>query len=28
LAQCLVYIDLRIVRAGIVEHPSEWAFSG
>jgi REP element-mobilizing transposase RayT len=28
LAQCLVYIDLNMVRAGVVEHPSEWAFSG
>jgi REP element-mobilizing transposase RayT len=28
LAQCLVYIDLNMVRAGVVEHPSEWAFAG
>src|SRR4030042_5927310 len=28
LVQCLVYIDLNMVRAGIVKHPSEWAFSG
>jgi putative transposase len=28
LAQCLVYIDLNMVRAGVVEHPSEWAFTG
>ena len=25
---CLVYIDLNMVRAGIVEHPSEWEFGG
>jgi len=28
LLQCLVYIDLNMVRAGVVKHPSEWAFSG
>ena len=28
LFQCLVYIDLNMVRAGIVEHPSEWLFCG
>jgi putative transposase len=28
LAQCLVYIDLNMVRAGVVQHPSEWAFCG
>jgi len=28
LMQCLVYIDLNMVRAGVVEHPSEWAFGG
>ena len=28
LIQCLVYIDLNMVRAGVVEHPSEWPFSG
>ena len=28
LAKCLVYIDLNMVRAGVVEHPSEWGFSG
>ena len=28
LIQCLVYIDLNMVRAGIVAHPSEWQFSG
>jgi putative transposase len=28
LVQCLVYIDLNMVRAGVVTHPSEWMFSG
>src|SRR3990172_9596072 len=28
LVQCLVYIDLNMVRAGVVNHPSEWQFSG
>ena len=28
LIQCLVYIDLNMVRAGVVRHPSEWPFSG
>ena len=28
LVQCLIYIDLNMVRAGIVEHPSEWGFCG
>lgn len=28
LIQCLVYTDLNMVRAGVVKHPSEWAFSG
>jgi putative transposase len=28
LVQCLVYIDLNMVRAGVVGHPSEWAFGG
>jgi putative transposase len=28
LFKCLVYIDLNMVRAGIVEHPSEWPFCG
>jgi len=28
LIRCLVYIDLNIVRAGVVRHPSEWAFGG
>lgn len=26
--QCMVYIDLNMVRAGVVSHPSEWPFSG
>ena len=26
--QCLVYIDLNMVRAGVVAHPMEWNFSG
>jgi putative transposase len=28
LVQCRVYIDLNMVCAGVVKHPSEWAFSG
>jgi putative transposase len=28
LLQCIVYIDLNMVRAGSVNHPSEWPFSG
>ena len=28
LFQCLVYIDLNMVRAGAVDHPSEWPFCG
>ena len=28
LRQCLVYIDLNMVRAGVVEHPSQWPFGG
>ena len=27
LIQCLVYIDLNMVRAGVVSHPEEWPFS-
>ena len=27
LIRCLVYIDLNMVRAGAVRHPSEWEFS-
>ena len=26
--RCLVYIDLNMIRAGIVRHPSEWQFCG
>ena len=26
--QCMVYIDLNMVRAGVVRHPSEWPFCG
>ena len=28
LARCLVYIDLNMVRAAVVSHPSRWSFSG
>jgi putative transposase len=28
LLRCLVYIDLNMVRAGIVSHPSEWPYGG
>ncbi len=28
LLRCLVYIDLNMVRAGVVDHPSEWPFCG
>lgn len=28
LIKCLIYIDLNMVRTGIVNHPSEWVFSG
>lgn len=28
LIRCLVYIDLNMVRAGAVQHPSEWHFGG
>jgi len=28
LLRCLVYIDLNMVRVGVVSHPSEWAFGG
>jgi len=26
--QCLVYIDMNMVRAGIVQHPSDWVHGG
>ena len=28
LAQCMVYIDMNMVRAGVVKHPREWRFCG
>lgn len=28
LLRCIIYIDLNMVRAGVVSHPSEWAFGG
>lgn len=28
LIRCLTYIDLNMVRAGVVSHPSEWHFGG
>jgi putative transposase len=28
LIQCLLYMELNMVRAGVVGHPSEWPFSG
>lgn len=28
LLRCIVYIDLNMVRVGVVNHPSEWTFSG
>lgn len=28
LARCMAYIDLNMVRAGVVSHPGEWADSG
>jgi putative transposase len=28
LRRCLVYIDLNMVRAGVVSHPADWAFGG
>jgi putative transposase len=28
LARCLVYVDLNMVRAGVVRHPIEWEISG
>lgn len=28
LIRCLTYIDLNMVRAGVVAHPSEWLWSG
>jgi len=28
LIKCLIYIDLNMVRTGVVSHPSEWSWSG
>lgn len=28
LIQCMVYIDLNMVRAGVVDHPMEWEYTG
>jgi len=28
LARCIVYIDTNMVRAGVVNHPAMWSFSG
>lgn len=28
LARCVVYIDLNMVRAGVVRHPAEWWYGG
>lgn len=28
LIQCLVYMDMNMVRTGVVKHPIEWPFSG
>jgi putative transposase len=28
LLRCIAYIDLNMVRAGVVDHPSEWVFGG
>ena len=28
LAMCIVYIDLNMVRAGVVQHPAQWKVSG
>ncbi|MDH5525090.1 MAG: transposase [Desulfobulbaceae bacterium] len=28
LCCCLVYLDLNMVRAGVVSHPAEWAYGG
>jgi putative transposase len=28
LLRCLVYVDLNMVRAGVVQHPSEWSYGG
>ena len=28
LIRCLAYIDLKMVRAGVVQHPGEWVYGG
>ena len=28
MIQCLVYMDMNMVRVGVVNHPSEWTFTG
>jgi putative transposase len=28
LGQCVTYIDMNMVRAGVVEHPTQWEFCG
>src|SRR3989339_150417 len=28
LRQCMTYIDMNMVRAGVVEHPRQWEFGG
>jgi hypothetical protein len=28
LTQCMVYMDMNMVRAGVVSHPEEWPFCG
>jgi hypothetical protein len=28
LVKCLIYIDMNMVRAGVVKHPSKWNFCG
>ena len=28
LIQCLIYIDMNMVRAGVVKHPNEWPYGG
>ncbi len=28
LRQCIAYIDMNMVRTGVVQHPSEWEFCG
>ena len=28
LLECIVYIDLNMVRAGVVNHPGDWSFGG